>query len=274
MINSADLLRKVLFLDIETASQYPSFVELPDPMQRHWKRKMKRLIEQEPSLPEIDLLSSSYKERAGIFAEFGRVVCISLGYLAFEVTETDIPGHDNSREFELRVKSIYGKDEVELLASFRTLLDEYWNNRNNQFICGHNIREFDIPFLCRRMICNRVGLPNLLQISGQRPWQISHLIDTMELWKFGDYKHYTSLDLLCNILAVQSPKQGLDGSKVNTAFWDGNISEIAEYCQQDVLANVNVFLRLKGFNTLSNEQVVFVTKPGLDQNKSNNHQDP
>ena len=160
------------------------------------------------------------------------MICVSIGYI-----RGPYPDH------ELRLRTIKGDDEVKLLTEFSTFLHEFYYDRFNHFLCGHNIREFDVPFLCRRMIINQMRLPNLLNIMGAKSWETSHLIDTLDLWKFGDYKHYTSLDLLCQVLGVESPKGSISGQDVSRLYWSGELEDIAAYCERDVRATMEVYLK-------------------------------
>jgi len=161
-----------------------------------------------------------------------------------------------------KVKSFSNEEEHDLLKAFHHLLDEYYYDRHHQFICGHNIKEFDIPFLCRRSMVNALDLPNLLDIAGYKPWQVHHLLDTMEMWKYGDYKHYTSLDLLCHVLGVATPKSDMDGSQVSDAYWDGRLDEIVRYCERDVIATAQVYLRCVGLVPFMEEDVMIIRPDG------------
>ncbi len=237
-------LKRVLFLDIETAPQYPDYDLLPDILKKHWTKKMTRIhrspIEEEAPDPKV-----WYPLRAGIFSEFAKVICITLGI---------VPDIDAG---QIRLKSIYGDDERELLLSFIELINKHYPSSDNSWLCGHNIKEFDIPFLCRRMVVHRLPLPNILQISGKKPWELNYLLDTMEMWKFGDYKHYTSLDLLATILDIPSPKDDIDGSDVGRVYWEENdLERIVTYCEKDVRTVARVYLRLQGMSDLapSNEE--------------------
>lgn len=207
---------QIIFLDIETVAQHPNYKDLPERLQRLWDKKAIQLTRDEEAKPE------DIYERAGIYAEFGKIVCISIGYY-----------ENKLRKF--RLKSFFGHNEKALLAAFAKMLNKYFNNESD-LLCAHNGKEFDFPYIARRLLVNQIKLPKLLNIAGKKPWEIKHL-DTMELWKFGDYKHYTSLDLLTAIFEIPSPKSDIDGSQVNEVYWkDGDVKRIAEYCQNDVLA--------------------------------------
>jgi 3'-5' exonuclease len=225
----------ILFLDIETVAQYETYNHMPADVRELWDAKAQFLIRNK----ETETCESVY-ERAGIYAEFGKIICISCGYLT---------GSNDNRK--LVVKSFSGKDEKALLIAFKNVLEswgkdntERTNESDRKFLCAHNGREFDYPYLCRRMIVNCVPLPKILTMYGKKPWEICHY-DTLELWKFGDYKHYTSLKLLAQILGIPSPKDDIDGSQVNAVFWNnGDIERIVRYCEKDVITLAQLFLRL------------------------------
>ncbi|MCU0445653.1 MAG: 3'-5' exonuclease [Microscillaceae bacterium] len=215
---------KILFLDIETVRGVKSYSELSEGMQAMWENKAQYI--QIAELPDAE---AKYYERAGIFAEFGRVVCISFGFVYWQ---QDQP--------MMRIKSFFGANEKEILTQLRELLD---NKFAGWRLCAHNGKEFDFPYLCRRFLINQIPIPKVLQIQGKKPWEVAHL-DTMELWKFGDYKNYTKLELLCHIFGVPTPKDEMDGSMVSTVFWDeNNAAKIARYCEKDVIATIQVFLK-------------------------------
>jgi uncharacterized protein YprB with RNaseH-like and TPR domain len=190
-----------------------------------------------------------YLQKAGIFAEFAKVVCISMGFLSFE---DDYPS-------KIRIKSLAGHDEKVLLEDFSRLLINHYNDPENSRICGHNIREFDIPFLCRRMVINHVRFPPMLEISGKKPWQTFQILDTMDMWRFGDYKNYTSLNLLAGALGVKSPKDDIDGSMVGHVYWvDDDLERIMTYCQKDVVTVMQVILRYAGVPLLDENDIEYL----------------
>jgi DNA polymerase elongation subunit (family B) len=153
------------------------------------------------------------------------------------------------------VTSFYGNDEFKLLADFSELL-ETRTNHPFRMLCAHNGKEFDFPYLCRRMLIHRIKLPLLLNIAGKKPWEVAHL-DTMELWKFGDYKHYTSLDLLAAIFNIPSSKGEIDGSQVNEVYYkEKNIKKIADYCQRDVIAVAQLYLKMKGLGIIPTQHII------------------
>jgi 3'-5' exonuclease len=216
----------ILFLDIETVSQYETYNHLPDDWKALWELKAAILNRNK----EQDTAESVY-ERAGIYAEFGKIICISCGYLL---------GQGNDRK--LVIKSFSDDDEKKLLRSFAEMLQN-WSGDTEKFLCAHNGKEFDYPYICRRMIINGIGIPEILRIAGKKPWDVRHL-DTMEFWKFGDYKNYSSLKLLARVLEIPSPKDDIDGSMVNEVYWnEKNTDRIVHYCQKDVVTLAQVLLR-------------------------------
>jgi DNA polymerase elongation subunit (family B) len=230
-------LEKVLFLDIETVPQHPNYQQLSERMAGLWDKKSAQITRNEPMEPE-----DAYN-RAGIYSEFGKIVCISVGMM-----------HGSADEPEFRLKSFASHNEKELLEEFGELLTNHYNT-NDHLLCGHNSKEFDFPYICRRMLVNGVPLPNILDIAGKKPWEVHHL-DTMELWKFGDYKHYTSLNLLTAIFDIPTPKDDIDGSDVWRVYWEDNdLKRIATYCQKDVLVVAQVLLRYKNLPLIKPENV-------------------
>lgn len=226
---------KILFLDIETAPQYPSYNEIPDSFKKLWDLKAKRL------LTENDTPADVYKQ-AGIYAEFGKVVCITVGMFSGK---------------SFRLKAFYGDDEKTLLTDFASLLDKQFNT-DSHFLCAHNGKEFDFPFLARRILINGLKIPRLLDNAGKKPWEVRHL-DTMELWKFGDYKSYTSLNLLAEIFGIPSPKGDMDGSMMYKVYWeDKDWDRIVKYNHRDVLTVAQVLLKFKGEKLIDDKDVVIV----------------
>lgn len=232
----------LLVFDIETVPQTGTFSELPEPLRQLWEQKSKRIKKAEEMMP-----ADYFYERAGIYAEFGKVICISAGYFK----------KLNAERYSFKVKTFASEDEKEVLASFKELLDKHYNTPEHG-LCGHNIKEFDIPYLCRRMLVNGMILPNILDLFGKKPWEVQH-IDTMQLWKFGDMKSYTSLRLLATIFNIPTPKDDIDGSDVARVFWvEKNLQRIARYCQKDVVTAAQLLLRFKGL-PLMHEQDIAVT---------------
>lgn len=239
MLKSINL-QNVLFLDIETVPGYASFNDMPEHWQQLWADKTKYQREKDEKTPE-----EFYPERAGILAEFGRVVCISCGFFAKYGLQ--------SREF--RLKSFYGEDEKILLEEFAALLNQHFNLREH-LLCAHNGKEFDFPYLSRRMLVNHVELPKALDTAGKKPWEVQHL-DTMELWKFGDYKHFTSLKLLAALFNIPTPKDDIDGSMVGPVFWqEKDLERIAVYCQKDTLTVAQILLGYRGEKILADHEVI------------------
>jgi uncharacterized protein YprB with RNaseH-like and TPR domain len=231
-------LNNILFLDIETVPQEENFNSLDNELKELWEQKT-QYQRREDFTPE------EFYDRAGIWAEFGKIICISVGYF---VNKSDI------RNF--RVTSFFG-DEKKILKDFSNLLDTHFNQPQH-ILCGHNAKEFDIPFIARRMIINQIAIPQKLNLFGKKPWEIPHL-DTLELWKFGDYKHFTSLKLLTKILGIPSPKGDIDGSQVGHVFYvEKDIDRIITYCEKDTIAVAQIFLRLRREDLLIEDEIIHV----------------
>jgi len=232
-------LKNILFLDIETVPQESSFSNLLEEKQELYAQKTKYQRKDE-------FTSEEFYERAGIWAEFGKIICISVGFFDEEVNE-----------LSFRLKSFFGHNEVEILQDFKNLLEQFFSKKQH-LLCAHNGKEFDFPFIARRMIINKIELPEKLNLFGKKPWEVAHL-DTLDMWKFGDYKHYTSLNLLTNILGIPSPKEDIDGSQVGRVYYkENNLERIARYCENDTLAVAQVYLRFMNFDILKDEQIVKV----------------
>lgn len=233
-------LEDILFLDIETVPQYPDYNSVPAAEQALWEEKTQNLRKDEYTAEE-------YYNRAGIWAEFGKIVCISVGYFSFR--------HEQ-RTF--RVTSFTGEEDT-LLRDFVRLVEEHFS-RPNKLFCAHNGKEFDFPYLSRRMIINGVRIPNKLQLFGKKPWEVPHL-DTLDLWKFGDYKHYTSLTLLANTLGIPSPKDDINGSQVCDVFYEENdIHRIATYCEKDTITVAQILLRLRYEPLLTDDEILIIPR--------------
>jgi len=231
-------LENVLFLDIETVPEYPYYDDLDAEEKTLWEQKTTYQRKDEFTADE-------FYDRAGIWAEFGKIICISVGYFA---------NKGDLRQF--RTTSFYGEEE-QLLREFKALLESHFN-RPHHLLCAHNGKEFDFPYIARRMIINRITLPFKLNLFGKKPWEIPHL-DTMELWKFGDYKHYTSLRLMTKVLGIPSPKDDIDGSQVRDVFYkEGDIDRIITYCEKDVIAVAQILLRLRNEALLEDDEVLHV----------------
>ncbi|MBN1337792.1 MAG: 3'-5' exonuclease [Bacteroidales bacterium] len=231
-------LERILFIDIETVPATETYQEMPERLKALWDKKAGRLS------PEVK--PEDVYEQAGIYAEFGKIICISAGFFKDE---------------GFRIKSFAGSDEPGLLSAFGQLLNTYYNHRES-LLCGHNGKEFDFPYIARRMLINRIHLPEILNLAGKRPWEVAHL-DTMELWKFGDYKHYTSLDLLAFSFGIPTPKDDMDGSMVAGVFYrEKDIDRIVAYCQQDMITVAQVLLSYMGKPLIKEEQFI-VSEPAL-----------
>lgn len=229
----------ILFLDIETVPAYPALHDAPEKMRALWEKKSSYL-KKENETPD-DLYAG-----AGIFAEFGKIICICTGMIGLQ---------DENRV--LRLKSFFAADERTLLLEFADLTNRL-SQKKEIDLCAHNGREFDFPYIARRMLINRITLPALFDIAGKRPWEIRH-IDTLELWKFGDHKHYTSLDLLTSVFDITSPKTDIDGSQVARVYWqDHDLKRIVEYCRRDVIAIAQLLLRFKGEEMLDPKNIVVI----------------
>ena len=231
-------LNDILFLDIETVPLHQQYSELSAETQMLWEEKTRYQRKEEFSAEE-------FYDRAGIWAEFGKIVCISVGYFSFR---------HQQRTF--RVTSFTG-EEKNLLEDFSRLVNEHFS-RPNKLFCAHNGKEFDFPYISRRMIINGIEIPQKLQLFGKKPWEIPHL-DTMEMWKFGDYKHYTSLKLLAHILGIPSPKDDIDGSEVRNVFYnEGDIDRIATYCEKDTITVAQILLRFRNDTLLNDDEILIL----------------
>lgn len=221
-------IRDILFLDIETVANYGDYSLLDERLKTQWARKASYLRRDDVASDE-----DIYHQRAGIYAEFGRVICIAVAKFA----------ENENGDLILRTKAYWGDDEKLLLNDFKTMIEKL--DPNSTRLCAHNGKEFDFPYLCRRMLVNCIPLPGLLNLAGKKSWEVNHL-DTMELWKFGDYKHYTSLDLLATIFNIPTSKSGIDGSQVNAVYHKENgLERIKEYCVRDVVVLAQLFLKMK-----------------------------
>jgi len=231
-------INNILFLDIETVPQYPNYNEMPEEWKTLWGLKAQYLIRNK----EDETFETIYP-RAGIYAEFGKIICISCGVI-------QATGIDK----KIIIKSFAGDDEKLVLHGFLEMIKK-WAAGEPKYLCAHNGKEFDFPYLCRRLIINNLPLPSLLNISGKKPWEINHL-DTMDLWKFGDFKNYTSLNLLAHSLGIPTPKDDIDGSRVWEVYWkEKNLPRIITYCQKDVLTVAQIFLRMSGESLIKEDNI-------------------
>lgn len=234
--------QQIVFLDIETVPFTKDYDALPERLKILWSKKTNYL--------RTDIFESDaklYDTKAGIFAEFGRIVCVSVGVLI-----------EDDAQKTLRIKSFYGHDEKKLLSDFSNMLATGFKNKE-VFFCAHNGKEFDFPYLCRRLLVNQMPIPAALNITGKKPWEVKHL-DTLDMWKFGDYKHYTSLELLAALFEVPTSKDDIEGSQVAGVYYgqkDG-LERIKTYCEKDVAVLTQVYLRLTQQPTVPNHNIQYV----------------
>jgi DNA polymerase elongation subunit (family B) len=237
-MTTSPTLQELIFIDIETVSQHALYEETSEEVKKIWQKKMRYEVERS-QLPEEDL----YQQKAAIFAEFGKIICVSVGMWS-------------QAEQMLKIKSFYGNEERELLSNFVTFCQKLKSKK--YLFCGHNIKEFDIPYICRRMLIQEFKIPEILDFQNKKPWEVQ-MVDTLQLWKFGDYKHYVSLDTLTTIFNVPSPKEDIDGSQVGQVYWkEDNLEKIVTYCQRDVEAVAQLFLKLNQKELLSPSQIQII----------------
>jgi len=231
----------ILFIDIETVPQHSGLNELTEHMQLLWDKKSSYFRNE-------NQLAADVYERAGIYAEFGKIICISAGGIV----------QKNGERF-YRVKSFHNEDEKKLLSEFNNMLEKFTSNPGKR-LCAHNGQEFDYPYIARRTLINGLRIPRILDISGAKPWEIKdRLLDTLQMWKFGDYKNYTSLDLLCAVFNIPTPKDDIDGSQVAKVYYqEGDLDRIIRYCEKDTLALANLMLRYKGEPMIPIENMLIV----------------
>jgi 3'-5' exonuclease len=231
-------IKDILFLDIETVGCVGRYDQLSERLKTQWARKA-NFFKRENGETDEDL----FHEKAGIYAEFGKIIVIAIGKF-FE---------NEKGEMCFRTKSFAGHDEKKILDEFKSTLEKL---NASAKLCAHNGKEFDFPYMSRRMLVNGISLPHLLDYAGRKPWDIPHL-DTLELWKFGDYKHYTSLDLLATIFNITSSKQGMDGSMVNEYYYQKKeLQKIAEYCVGDVVVIAQLYLKMKGMDLIEEKNII------------------
>ncbi len=236
-------MNNILFLDIETVPLQPKLDGLSENLQKYWKEKSERLGHNSDEISDDDF----FRQRAAIYSEFGKIVCISVGILYKKSDNTEC----------LKIKSFANDDEAVLLNQFKALVLNFMTTSYHRF-CGHNIKEFDMPYIGRRMLINGIELPPQLQFQNKKPWEMP-LLDTMDFWKFGDYKNYTSLKLLAEVLGIPTPKDDIDGSMVADVYYnENNLQRIATYCQKDVVATVQVWRKLNSQSLIEMENIEFV----------------
>ena len=232
-------LEHVLFLDIETVPEFEDFSALTAEKKALWKQKSKYQRKDEYTAEE-------FYPRAGIWAEFGKIICISVAYFT-----------NNKQERNLRVTSFSGDNEEQILLDFKKLLDTHFN-KSYHVLCAHNGKEFDFPYIARRMIVHHIELPSKLNLFGKKPWEVPHL-DTMELWKFGDFKHYSSLQLLTTILGIPSPKDDIDGSEVASVYYtEKNLDRIVRYCEKDTISVAQLLMRFNNEKLIDKDEIIKV----------------
>jgi hypothetical protein len=237
------MLKDLLLIDIETVPIVANYQELSTTWQELWWNKIAK------SVPINTTPEESWKMKAGILAEFGKIICISTAYFY----------EDENRNQHLKVKSIYGSDEKKLLIEFLALCDKMYKHNKNFYFGGHNIKEFDIPYICRRLLINDIAMPKFLWLHERKPWEVQ-MLDTLNWWKFGDNKNYISLHLLASVLKIPTSKDDIDGSKVQEVYYqEKNLDRIVNYCQKDVIVCANIILKYKGYPLLTNENIT-ITK--------------
>ncbi len=237
-----NIFKNFLVIDIETATAYADYHDMDERMRILWDKKASFMQNEDETSPDELFFS-----RGAIFAEFGKVICISAGVFT----------HESDKTVGLRIKSFALKSEKETLEAFKKLVETKFDPKNLRLI-AHNGKEFDFPYLCRRMLVNEIEIPETLDIREKKPWEINH-IDTMELWKFGDRKNFTSLDLLSALFDIPSSKDDIDGSQVNEVYYkENNLERISQYCQRDVMVTAQVFLKLNGFQKIAEENIKFL----------------
>ena len=235
------LTENLLFIDIETVSEKATYQNLTENWQELWTEKTQRILPSENTAAEF------YEQRAGVMAEFAKVICISIGYFKYE-----------GEVMQLRIKSFYADEEKKVLQDFIATLNQMEIQNNKWCFAGHNIKEFDIPFLCRRLLINGMPIPEYIDFQNMKPWE-TNSIDTFQYWRFGDYKNYTSLKLLAAALGIASPKDDIDGSQVGEVYWKENdLQRIVTYCQKDIITTANILLRFKNIPLIEHNNVVFV----------------
>ena len=238
-MNLSVKLNDILFLDIETVPEKEQWNELSKETQELFEKKTHYQRKEEHTAEE-------FYERAGIWAEFGKIICISVGYFV-----------EVQNKKQLRLTSFFGDDEHQILTDFKVLLETYFTKKSH-VLCAHNGKEFDFPFITRRMIVHQIELPHKLNLFGKKPWEVPHL-DTLEMWKFGDYKQYTSLKLLTAILGISSPKDDIDGSEIaNVYYKEKNLQRIVTYCEKDTIAVAQILLRFNNQELLKEKDILGV----------------
>lgn len=244
-MNKITNLSNLMVIDIETVASHATFEELPENLKSLWEKKAIRIS---PDTTAKD----AFEEKAGIYAEFGKIVVIGIGFFTIQKNED---GKENKQEQIFRVKSLASDNEKELLQDFIKIVEKF--GKNLQFV-AHNGKEFDFPYLCRRMLINGLDIPNVLDISNKKPWEINH-IDTMHMWKFGDYKNFTALSLLAAVFGLATSKDDIDGSEVNNVYYkEKDLNRIAVYCAKDVILTGQLFLKMQNLPIIKEENIIIV----------------
>lgn len=235
-------LSNILFLDIETASGSADYNSMDERLRYHWDRKSGFLKN-----PEDQDADEMYFDRAGIFAEFGKILTIAVGYL----------GRSPEGEWGLRVKAFANDDEQVVLQGFKHLIQTKFDSTELK-LCAHNGREFDFPYICRRMLILGIPLPDILNVGEKKPWEVP-FIDTMDLWKFGDRKNFTSLDLLATLFDIETSKDDIDGGMVNQVYYhEQGLDRIAQYCKKDIVVTAQLFLKLKSLPPIDDHNIIIL----------------
>ena len=239
MLEQLDL-TKILVIDIETVSQQPTYTNLDERWQYLWNKKANILNGKGDNTPE------ELYGRAAIYAEFGKVICISAGHF-----------QRSGNNWQFRIKSFYNDDEKTVLTEFTQMLERFYNEPDH-LLCAHNGKEFDYPYISRRCLINQIDIPRILELAGKKPWEVT-LLDTMELWKFGDYKAYTSLELLAASFGISTPKDDIDGSMVGDVYWkEKNLERIKHYCQKDIVTVAQLLLSFRKERLLDESDIIIV----------------
>lgn len=242
--NESRNLKSILFIDIETATQETEFESLSNPMKHLWLRKA-GFLQNPDGLSDADF----YFKRASVYAEFGKIICIGVGGIFF----------DDNQEPTLRVKMLTGETETEILTRFKDILEKHKAGAN-LLLCAHNGKEFDFPYICRRMLVNGITLPRVLQLAGRKPWEVKHL-DTLELWKFGDYKHFVSLELLALIFGIPEGETEVSGDQINGIYYhDNDIAKISRYCADDVILLTQLYMKMNNWALINENNIEVILK--------------
>lgn len=231
----------LLLIDIETVPVVSGFEDLSEKMQQLWSKKSSLI---EPTESDV---AKTFEQRAGIYAEFGKIICIGLGYFV-----------KVRNGYTLKIKSITSDNEKQILEEFKLVCNKFFKSAEKQF-CGHNIREFDIPYICRRSFINQIPMPDILaDLQYKKPWE-NPMMDTLQFWKFGEYKNFTSVDLLSTVLGIESPKSDIDGSDVARVYWKENdLARIANYCNRDIVTVGQILMKLNAMNLLNEEEITYI----------------